>query len=252
MVLLIIFVDQSAKRSSQSALDSLSDVIDPIAVFPDFASITDVDVKKQQFFDYIQPFVQQENVKMLERRQIVVNTAKTVQQGGELSDIELKQLTDIAQLFDLDVAELTQTDLIDELVMRVDVIPTSLVLAQAANESAWGTSRFALQGNNVFGQWCYDPGCGIVPGERAAGATHEVRSFSSVEAAVQSYFRNINTHFSYDYLRNLRWQMRQQNLDLNPLVLAYGLSKYSERGNHYIEELQTIINQNDLQSRDNG
>ena len=77
-------------------------------------------------------------------------------------------------------------DIINELILRVDVIPVSLALAQAANESAWGTSRFALEGNNVFGQWCYKKGCGIVPAERRSGATHEVKSFTSVERSVQA------------------------------------------------------------------
>jgi len=252
MVLLIVSVDITAKRSANTDQDSLPVAIEPIAVFPDFASITDVDVKKQQFFDYIQPFVHQENKKILELREQVINAAQSSQQGAELSDIELNRLTSIARSFELDTEATSPVDWLAELLLRVDAIPTSLVLAQAANESAWGTSRFALEGNNVFGQWCYDLGCGIVPSQRAEGATHEVRSFSSVEQAVQSYFRNINTHPSYDYLRDLRWQMRQQDMDLNAVVLAYGLGKYSERGTHYIDELQTIINQNDLQSRDNS
>ena len=134
--------------------------------------------------------------------------------------------------------------------LRVDIIPASLVLAQAANESAWGTSRFTLEGNNIFGQWCYEEGCGIVPRRRAAGATHEVRRFETIEEAVAAYFVNINTNPVYQYLRELRAQMRVQQLELNPLVLAFGLGRYSERGGNYIDEVQSIIIQNDLLSRD--
>ncbi|MBT8145319.1 MAG: glucosaminidase domain-containing protein, partial [Gammaproteobacteria bacterium] len=135
---------------------------------------------------------------------------------------------------------------------RVDKIPAPLALAQAANESAWGTSRFALEGNNVFGQWCFDEGCGIVPKRRRADASHEVRAFASLDAAVQAYFLNLNTHDRYKNFRDMRFQMRNQRGDLDPLVLAYGLVGYSERGDEYVDEIQTIIQQNDLVDKYSG
>ena len=141
-------------------------------------------------------------------------------------------------------------DLIDELLVRVDIIPVSLALAQAANESAWGTSRFAREGNNIFGQWCFDEGCGLVPGQRADDASHEVRSFSSVEASVRAYFRNLNTNPTYEYLRELRAQMRMKGKPLDSRALAQGLLRYSERGHVYISELYDIIRVNDLLALD--
>ena len=143
-------------------------------------------------------------------------------------------------------------DIINELILRVDVIPVSLALAQAANESAWGTSRFALEGNNVFGQWCYKKGCGIVPAERRSGATHEVKSFTSVEQSVQAYILNINSHPSYRYLREVRAVMRERQGKLDPMGLAYGLDRYSERGNNYVDEVRNLIIQNNLRLRDEG
>ena len=145
---------------------------------------------------------------------------------------------------------MSQYELTKELIRRVDVIPTSLVLAQAANESAWGTSRFAREGNNIFGQWCFDEGCGLVPNRRGEDASHEVRAFASVEAAVRAYFRNLNTHPSYEDLRTLRASMRMQGLPLNSMVLARGLTRYSERGMDYVLELQDMIRINELRERD--
>lgn len=151
----------------------------------------------------------------------------------------------------LDAGEvLSHYEMVKELMRRVDVIPTSLVLAQAANESGWGTSRFAREGNNIFGQWCFDEGCGLVPNARGEDASHEVRAFASVDAAVRAYFRNLNTHPSYEDLRTLRASMRMQGLPLNSMVLARGLTRYSERGMDYVKELQDMIRINDLRERD--
>jgi Bax protein len=136
------------------------------------------------------------------------------------------------------------------LLRRVDVIPPSLVLAQAANESAWGTSRFAQEGYNLFGQWCYQAGCGLVPDNRRPGDNHEVKSFASVEAAVDAYFQNLNTFPSYQYLRRIRQDLRLNELPIDGISLSEGLRSYSERGDEYIEELRRMIWYNDLLERD--
>ena len=225
---------------------------EPITVFPDFASIQDVDVKKQQFFDYLQDYVDAQNAKVAEQRLVLLDYASVVKAGGNLSRTELAQLQEMADTYRLDLegSALSVAQLITALLRRVDVIPTSLVLAQAANESAWGTSRFVLEGFNIFGQWCFEEGCGIVPRRRAAGAIHEVKRFDNVQLAIESYFLNINTHYSYRFFRDLRSQMRNQERRLDALVLAFGLGRYSERGDNYIDEVQNIIIQNGLTRRD--
>ena len=150
----------------------------------------------------------------------------------------------------VDYERLSKKETLEELMLRVDFIPVSLVLAQAANESAWGVSRFAVEGNNIFGQWCYEKGCGIVPARREAGAKHEVKIFDNVQNSIKAYFLNINTHDSYSYLRDLRAKMRDRSLKLDPMSLAIGLGRYSERGDSYVDEIQRIIIQNDLRKRD--
>jgi Bax protein len=218
---------------------------------PDFASINDVQVKKQSFFNFIEPFVDQVNIEIIQQRQRVLAIQAKMQDGEELSASDLRYLSTLAELYELDTDDLTDAEFLTVLLRRVDKIPASLALAQAANESAWGTSRFAQLGNNYFGQWCYSDGCGLVPNRRREGATHEVRSFDSVKDSVQAYIHNLNTFPSYQMLRRIRQQLRVQNKPVDGASLTDGLESYSSRGHDYIDELQNMIYSNNLLSRDN-
>ena len=111
---------------------------------------------------------------------------------------------------------------------------------------AWGTSRFAVEGNNIFGQWCFEQGCGLVPLQRKGNASYEVRKFDSISASVSAYLKNINSQYSYEELRELRAGMRSRNEPLNAIDLAAGLAAYSERGEDYVDEVQSLIVQNKL------
>ena len=219
---------------------------------PDFASINDVQVKKQSFFNFIEHFVDQVNIEIIQQRQRVLAIQAKMQDGEELSASDLRHLSTLAELYELDTDDLTDAEFLTVLLRRVDKIPASLALAQAANESAWGTSRFAQLGNNYFGQWCYSDGCGLVPNRRRAGATHEVRSFDSVKDSVQAYIHNLNTFSSYQMLRRIRQQLRVQNKPVDGASLTDGLESYSSRGHDYIDELQNMIYSNNLLSRDNS
>jgi Bax protein len=132
------------------------------------------------------------------------------------------------------------------LLHRVDILPPSLVLAQAATESGWGTSRFAREGNNLFGQRTYRPGNGIVPANRPDGETHEVKRFGTLFESVRSYMRNLNTHLAYRELRDLRAQLRRSGRPLSGALLADGLNAYSTRSSDYITDVRAIIRANDL------
>jgi len=244
----LIFVVQRFAVVPPNVIESVQQ--DPISVFPDFASIERVDVKKQQFFDYLQGYVEAENSRIMEVREQLLAYSAIVGSGVGLSRRERQDVLQLAVKYELDADLNSDRRIISALLARVDVIPTSLVLAQAANESAWGTSRFALEGNNIFGQWCYEEGCGIVPERRIRGAKHEVKRFDSVVSAVEAYFLNINSHHLYQDFRDLRARMRRQQKELDPMELAYGLGRYSERGDNYVDEVQTIIEQNELRQRD--
>ena len=234
---------------AQSEIDPQSDTGTQNSL-PDFEAITNVDLKKETFFAFLNSYVEAENQRILERREKVLTFASVFADGGTLSATEQVTFDELVVQYRLQDSELSPIDLVDELLVRVDIIPVSLALAQAATESAWGTSRFAREGNNIFGQWCFDEGCGLVPGQRADDASHEVKAFASVEGSIRAYFRNLNTNPNYAYLRELRAQMRMKEKPLDSRALAQGLLRYSERGHVYISELHDIIRINDLLARD--
>ena len=223
---------------------------EPVVVFPDFASISNIASKKQQFFDFLQDYVRYENGLIRDLRLKLLSYAEILDAGMMLSGVESDWMIDLAMTYSVDIEATNDQALMSELLLRVDVIPASLVLAQAANESAWGTSRFALEGNNIFGQWCFEEGCGIIPKRRVKGATHEVKSFDTIEAAIEGYFLNINSHHLYTGFRQERVRLRQLGQHLDPIALAQGLGRYSQRGESYVDEVQTLIQQNDLRKRD--
>ncbi|CAA0121962.1 Uncharacterised protein [BD1-7 clade bacterium] len=204
---------------------------------PDFAAIKDVREKKAAFFDYFYPLVLEQNRQVLKER--------TAIKSADTSAAELDRLCDkyLRDCVKYDASR--QKELLD----RVDFIPPSLALAQSANESAWGTSRFALQASNYFGQWCFTKGCGMVPLRRAPGAVHEVRTFSSPEASVRSYIMNLNTGGAFEHLRKVRAQYRLETINFTGYDLAIGLNKYSERGDEYVREIRQMIDYNKLVRR---
>ena len=211
------------------------------AALPDFSAISNVKAKKQAFFDFVRPMVAKENLRLLSLRQQLLAWQTT-----ELSDSKLQKLHQLAKQYRLKPVSYSQQELLDKLLQRIDTVPVSLALSQSANESAWGTSRFARMGNNLFGQWCFKPGCGIIPNGRATGASHEVAKFSSVEASVKAYIHNLNTNQAYEHFRFLRTEQRQQQQPLSGTYLAEGLLRYSSRGEDYIKELQAMIRINEL------
>ena len=212
----------------------------PKQPLPDFNTIANVDRKKQAFFDYLRPHVKRENQRLLWLREQLLEIAEKKQKNLRLSIEEYAFLYSLYDEFKLDVAE-TDQETLAELLLRVDVIPESLVLMQAANESAWGTSRFAIEGYNFFGQWCFREGCGLIPLNRAEDQFHEVAKFDSPAASIRSYFYNLNTFHTYEQLRQIRAQHRAENRPLRGEALAHGLSAYSERGHEYIEEITAMI-----------
>jgi Bax protein len=135
--------------------------------------------------------------------------------------------------------------------IRMDEIPVSLAIAQAAKETGWGTSRFALEGNALFGQWTWS-GEGLKPKEAKEGESHKVMKFNILQASVRAYQRNINTHSTYKDFRKARAKLRDNNKPLDSIELSKYLNKYAETGNQYVEVLQKIIKQNKLQDFDDA
>jgi Bax protein len=135
--------------------------------------------------------------------------------------------------------------------IRMDEIPTSMVIAQAAKETGWGTSRFAQEGNALFGQWTWS-GDGIKPSKADDNSTHKVMKFNILQASVKAYQRNLNTHSSYKDFRSARAELRDDGEKLDSMLLSEYLDKYAETGKEYIKVLQQIIRQNNLTDFDDA
>ena len=214
---------------------------------PDFAVYTDVKGKKQAFFSYLQPMIEANNRRLLKQRQrLLAIDGKTL---DDLSRSDKTFIQELVEHYEI-TGDLAEQQQLEALILRLDSVPTSLALAQAAMESAWGTSRFAREGNNLFGQWCYKEGCGIVPARRGAGQTHEVARFANVDAAIASYLRNINSHNAYAELRAARAALRKLEQPVTGHAMAGHLLRYSERGSAYVEEIRSMIRVNKLAALD--
>jgi Bax protein len=140
---------------------------------------------------------------------------------------------------------------LSSLKIRMDEIPVSLAIAQAAKETGWGTSRFAQEGNALFGQWTWS-GEGLKPKDAKEGEGHKVMKFNVLQASVRAYQRNLNTHSTYIGFRKARAELRDQGKPLDSLELSKYLNKYAETGNKYVEILQKIIVQNKLKDFDDA
>ena len=135
--------------------------------------------------------------------------------------------------------------------IRMDQIPVSMVIAQAAKETGWGTSRFAQQGNALFGQWTWS-GEGIKPAGADNDSTHKVMKFKVLQASVKAYQRNLNTHSTYKNFRSTRAELRGEGKKLDSIILSEHLDKYAETGKEYVKILQQIIRQNNLEDFDDA
>jgi len=213
---------------------------------PDFVSLSEAE-RKNAFINTLLPMICQQNKVILAQR----HQLNLLSKKDKLTPVNQLWLEKIGRIYGITFTEsIPPTQWFTHALHRVDIIPPSLALAQAANESGWGTSRFARIGNNYFGIWCYTPGCGMVPLQRNPGEIHEVQTFSSLQASVSAYFRNINTNPAYIKLRDIRENNRKQGLPLDSLSLIQGLSNYSERGQSYVSSLSVWIQQSKLQKYD--
>ena len=222
------------------------EVVELSEQIPDFEAMLYVQEKNTTFINFLAPYIEASNQRILSQRQQILSLREKLNAGRALTRNEMNYLSGLRVQYELENEMLNTRNLITRLLKRADIIPSSLALAQAANESAWGTSRFAQEGNNFFGQWCYSEGCGIVPTRRREGANHEVKSFANVLESVEAYIMNLNTFPNYQHLRDIREELRLKGLPIDGITLSEGLDTYSERGNEYIFELQSMIYSNNL------
>ena len=204
--------------------------------FPkDLDEIKDVKLKKETFIKIVLPLVVAENEKILnDRLKLKKILAKKMTSDKEKNWLRAK----------LREYKVKKSDF-KELQIRMDIIPVSIALAQAAKESGWGTSRFALEGNAIFGQWTWT-GQGIEPLNKGKHEGHKILRFPILRASVKAYKNNLNTHKGYKDFREKRFTKRKRNVNVKGLDLTGTLDKYAATGKEYTKKLKQIIIQNDL------
>ena len=204
--------------------------------FPkDLDEIKDTKLKKDTFIKIVLPLVVAENDKILDDKiKLKRITSKKMTTDKEKSWLRLKLRE--YKVKNSDIAELDK---------RMDIIPVSIALAQAAKESGWGTSRFALEGNAIFGQWTWT-GQGIEPLDKGKNENHKILRFPILRASVKAYKNNLNTHKGYAEFREKRQTYRKRNKTIKGLNLTDTLDRYAQTGKEYTDILEQIIKQNDL------
>ena len=205
----------------------------------DLDTIKSVKNKKETFLQILLPLIVAENEKIKEDREFLLKILKQNESTENKKWLNKKYK-----------AYKVSDKNINELIKKIDIIPTSIALAQAAKESGWGTSRFALEGNAIYGQWTWT-GDGIEPLEKTKDQSHKILKFPLLRASVKAYITNLNTHRGYKGFRTKRANLREQNKKLLGLELIHELKNYAETGKEYTQTLEKIIKQNDLDELEN-
>ena len=203
--------------------------------------IESVKKRKEFFIQIVLPLILEENKNIkLDRKRLfsIINKSNNTKSEKQWLEKKYKQYGIPSR--DLSILK-----------RRMDIVPVSLALAQAAKETGWGTSRFAQQGNALFGQWTWS-GEGLKPKEADKNEGHKVMKFNVLQASVRAYQRNINTHSSYEDFRLARAKLRDLGEPLDSMILSAYLDKYAETGNEYVKVLQKIIQQNNLKDFDDA
>ena len=215
-----------------------------------------IDRRKRLFFRSVLPMILSVNESIADDRvQLEAVRSRMQSEGSDTPDLNEEDtawLTQLAARYGIDLAEdeITLAEAAEVLMKRVAPIPPALALAQAVEESAWGTSRFARDGNALFGQWVWNEEAGIVPREQREGQEYAVRAFETPLHSVQGYARNLNTHWAYADFRDKRAAMLRTGEPLNSWELAKTLTRYSERREEYVKSLHAIMRVNNLRPLD--
>jgi len=222
-----------------------------LALNPLWATASTPSNKHQQFIKKLVADANDTNGTILQQRQHLLSLEKKEKKGNSLSSSDKTWVLHLAAQYKVRSIKINQPTSWNPLLKRVDVIPPSLLVAQAVNESGWGTSHVAKVAHNYFGQTCYSPRCGT----RVAHSRHQapaMKAFHSQKESVNSYINNLNTNQAYASMREIRWHARTAKQSVKGLTLAEGLTRYSERGHAYISTIKTIIRNYHLSNLDDS
>ena len=203
--------------------------------------------KKINFIKTLLPIIVYENKKILIERKRLIEIKNFIEKNKTLSTFDIVYLKSISNKYSAKTYNKHKIDLINELLNNVNVIPNSIVLAQAANESGWGSSRFAKEHNALFGQYTYNEKEGVIPYKREDGKKHLIKNFESIDKSVESYLINMNTHQAYKKFRDIRKQIYLENTDFDYSIksLTQALHVYAE-DKSYVKTINSIIDSNNL------
>ncbi len=214
----------------------------------DFSEIQDVPTKKKLFYLITLPLIYNTNVSIMKERRMTINIEKKFARK-ELNKNETDEVIRLSKKYKLDYSEINMK-LFRKLKQRINVIPVSLALGQAIIESGWGQSRFATEGNAIYGQWTTSEDKGIIPQDRDEDKTHAVLKFNNLSESVEAYMYNINTHLAYYNFRVVRAiDEKVKYTDPISMKVKY-LAAYAEIGEKYVNQLELIIASNKLQNFD--
>jgi Bax protein len=250
-VLLVVFAIFSTQQLNSQPSEStvLVESNKTFDYLPDFAKYVDVKEKKSAFFNFLLPILNRENAAILSKRKNIKELfIKGLDQ--DLIDKDIEWLKSVCIEYTIEYESKHDNLFRDKILLRVDIVPPSQALAQASNESAWGTSRFARNALNLFGEWTFNEEEGLVPERRDAGKTHLVRKFKDVNSSIRSYTHSLNTRNAYKEFREIRASSRENGEYPQGLKTVDGLFRYSARGYEYIKELKSMINYNNLAGLD--
>ena len=205
--------------------------------------------KKILFIQALLPLISHENRKILFERKKILKIKNFLISKKTMQNSDIVYLEATAKKYNIYSKNKHKIDLINEILNNINIIPNSIVIAQAANESGWGSSRFAKEFNALFGQYTYDKNNGVIPFDRADGKKYLIKNFSSINKSVESYFRNLNTHYAYKNFRAVRNEIKNADLKFSIEKLTSTLSVYAKDEN-YVKTINSIIKSNNLKQFD--
>jgi len=205
-----------------------------------YYKIKNITKQKEKFFEILRPLVKKENLKIKREREFVKEFFDNYYKTPIIDEKKLQKLVSLAKKYRIKNIYNKEKYLI-----KIDAIPESLVLAQAALESGWGKSRFARVANNLFGEWTFGKK-GIIPQNRAEGKNHKIRIFDSISDSIASYMLNLNRHRAYKEFRMARFEAKKAGKSFSGLKAAMTMQRYSEIGKRYNRLVSSIIRKNRL------
>ena len=211
----------------------------------EYYEIKDTNESKKYFFEYMYKRIEKENIKILSERNFVKSILNSNILSLNFSSERFKKLLKIKRKY-----RIKNVFTYEEYEKKIDIIPPSQALAQAAVESGWGKSRFMKEANNIFGHWTYNPRIGMLPEQREIGATHFIRIFKTLQNSISAYMLNLNRNNAYKQFRKKRYELRKSGIKPDGLTLSQTMLNYSGIAHEYLDILQSVIKTNNLTNYD--